>query len=195
MDETQPQGDMSGTPAPMPEPTPAATPAPMPAAAPEPPAAWAPPPPPSAAAAMAGSGARPTGATVIGIIAGIEGVLVLLAALFVLTVGGGVLSSLDSFGTDVPNGAGGVLAGIGLFIIIILAIIGILYVLISYGMFRGRGWAWMLTAVVYIIALVFGVLGLTGGVSASNLIIGIALPIVVLYLLWQPDVKRWLGRA
>jgi hypothetical protein len=136
---------------------------------------------------------RPTGATVIAIIEAILGVLGALAALALVGLGSiaGGLGGLS----DVEGGAavGGILAGLGFFFGIILALIAILYFAIAYGVWNGRGWAWMLGVIVSIIAIVFGVLGLSGGVSAFNLI-QLALPIVVLYYLWQPDVKRWLGR-
>jgi len=44
-----------------------------------------------------------------------------------------------------------------------------------------------------IIFLVFAILGLGNGVSVST-IISIALPAIVVYFLWTPDVKRYLGR-
>ena len=78
-------------------------------------------------------------------------------------------------------------------LVIILALIAILYFAIAYGVWKGRGWSWMLGMVVSIIAIVFGVLGLSGGVSLGSLI-SLALPVVVVYFLWQPEVKRWLGR-
>jgi hypothetical protein len=136
---------------------------------------------------------RPTGATVIAIIEAILGVLGALAAL-VLVGFGSIAGGLGGL-SDVEGGAavGGLLAGLGFFFGIILALIAILYFAIAYGVWNGRSWAWMLGVVVSIIAIVFGVLGLTGSVSAINLV-QLALPIVVLYYLWQPDVKRWLGR-
>ncbi|HLX35206.1 MAG TPA: hypothetical protein VKR30_08185 [Candidatus Limnocylindrales bacterium] len=163
--------------------------APTPAA----PAGWSAPAP--AAPMAAAGGARPTGATVITIIAGIEGVLIvlfgLLAILGMSLIGGIVGSS----GTANAGAAGGFLAGLGIVIAIIVFVIGALYLLIAFGMWNARRWSWTLGAVVYVIALVFGVLGLAGGVSVYSLIIGIVLPAVVLFFLWQPDVKRYLGRG
>jgi hypothetical protein len=154
------------------------------------PAPMAPPPMPQAPAAVTG---RPTGATVITIIETILGVLISLAALAAMFVGSlaGGLGGLS----NVENGAavGGILAGVGFVFGIILVLIAILYFAIAYGVWKGRGWAWMLGMIVSIIAIVFGVLGLTGGISVGS-IISLALPIIVVYYLWQPDVKRWLGR-
>jgi hypothetical protein len=151
-----------------------------------------PPPPPMAAAPMG----RPTGATVIAIIAAIQGVLLILVGLFVLLVGGalgGLIGGLAE-GEGVP-GLGPVFAGLGIFFGIIIGAVGVLYILITYGVWGAKRWSWMLGVVVYIIALAFGVLGLAGGIDVGNLVIGVVLPVVVLYFFWQPDVKRYLGRA
>jgi len=165
-----------------------------PPAAPAAPAGWSAPAAPPAMAA-AGGGARPTGATVITIVAGIEGVLLLLAGLL-LILGTSLIGGLvGSSGAENAGVTGGFLAGLGIVLAIIVFVIGVLYLMIAYGMWNARRWSWILAAVVYIIALVFGVLGLTGGVSAYGLIVGIVIPAVVLYFLWQPDVKRYLGRA
>ena len=88
---------------------------------------------------------------------------------------------------------GGILAGLGFFFGIIAVLLAVLYFAIAYGVWKGRGWAWTVGVVVSIIGLVFGVLGLTGGITVST-IISLALPIVVLYYFMQPEVKRWLGR-
>lgn len=151
-----------------------------------PPAPMAPPP----AVAVTG---RPMGATVIAVIEAILGVLALLGALVLIGIGGLAGGLVGSSGADGAGAAGGLLAGIGLIGGIIFLLIGLLYIAIAYGVWKARGWAWMLGVVVTIVGLVFGVLGLTGGISASS-IISLALPIVVLYYFMQPDVKRWLGR-
>jgi hypothetical protein len=139
---------------------------------------------------MAATG-RPTGATVIAVIEGIIGVLALLAGLLFM-VGMSVVGGIAGSQTD-TQGLGGVFAGVGIVFGVIIILIALLYLAIAYGVCKGRGWSWMLGMVVSIIAIVFGVLGLTGGISVGS-IISLALPIVVVYFLWQPEVKRWLGR-
>ena len=111
-------------------------------------------------------------------------------------VGAGVLGSLVGSAGDVENaqGLGAIFAGLGFVFGIIIILLGALYLAIAYGVWKGRGWAWMLGVVVSIIALIFAVLGLTGGVTVSS-IISVALPALVLFFFWQPDVTRWLGRA
>lgn len=156
------------------------------------PPAMPPPAMPPPAPAMAG--ARPMGATVITIIESILGVLLLLAAIAAIGLGSLAGGLVGSSGAEGGAAAAGILAGLGIFFGIIALALAILYFAIAYGVWKARPWAWMLGVVVSIIGLVFGVLGLSGGVTLSSLI-SLALPIVVLYFFWQPDVKRYLGRA
>jgi len=166
--------------------------APQPTPSPAP-VSWAAPT-PAAPAATAG-GSRPTGATVITIIAAIEGILILLAGLLVI-LGASVVGGLvGSSGAQNAGAAGGLVTGLGTVFAIILFVIGALYLMIAFGMWNARSWSWILAAVIYILALVFGVIGLSSGFSAYNLLIGVALPVVVLFFLWQADVKRYLGRG
>jgi hypothetical protein len=151
------------------------------------------PPPPMAPPPAAAVTARPTGATVVAIIEAILAAFLFLGALALIGIGGlagGVIGSSND-----PNapGVGALVAGFGFVFGIILLVIGLLYAAISYGVWKGRPWSWMLGVVVSIIAIVFGVLGLSGGISLSS-IISLALPIAVVYFLMQPEVKRWLGR-
>jgi hypothetical protein len=162
---------------------------PPPPAAPPPmaPPPMAPPPMGPAAAA------RPMGATVITIIEAILGVFLLLAAIAAIGLGSLAGGLVGSSGVEGGAAAAGILAGLGIFFGIIALALAILYFAIAYGVWKARSWAWMLGVVVSIIGLVFGVLGLSGGITLGNLV-SLALPIVVLYFFWQPDVKRYLGR-
>lgn len=152
------------------------------------------PPPAMPAPAMSGAAAvRPMGVTVISVIAGIQAVLLILAALAVI-LGASLLGGLAGSQGGVEGAAvGGAFAGLGIIFGVIVGVIAALYAAIAYGAWKGRSWAWMLGVVVSIIALVFAVLGLSGGINLST-IISLALPAVVLYFLFQPDVKRYLGR-
>jgi len=136
---------------------------------------------------------RPMGATVVTVIESILAVFLFLGALALIGLGG-VAGGLVGSSND-PNaaGIGAVLAGAGFVFGLILLLLGLLYVAIAYGVWKGRSWSWMLGMVVSIIAIVFGVLGLSNGVNLGS-IISLALPVAVVYYLWQPDVKRWLGR-
>jgi hypothetical protein len=162
-----------------------------PASAPLAPAPPAPPPmsPPPMAAPMAAG--RPTGVTVVAIISAIYGALATLGGLL-LILGASVLGGLAA-GSD-AGVLGGALAGVGIFFAALVILIAVGFLATAYGLWNRRSWSWMLGMILWIITLVFAILGLAGGINASN-IIGLVAAGVSVYFLWQPEVKRYLGRA
>lgn len=69
----------------------------------------------------------------------------------------------------------------------ILAVIGIISLVIAYGLWTGKGWAWLL-------ALIFAIIGLIIGIFSLN-IITIVIDAVILYYLTRPHVKAFFGKA
>jgi hypothetical protein len=143
--------------------------------------------------APAMTGPRPQGLTIAAILAGIYGGLLILVSLFLIlgmSILGGAAGAANGSGA-----LGGAIAGIGFVAAIFVILIALAYIATAVGNWRGRRWSWTLGMVVWIVTLVFGVLGLSGGVNIFNLVLQIVFPIVAIYFLWQPDVKRALGRS
>ena len=162
-----PPPSMGPAAAPPPAPAPAA-PAPAPAA----PTNWAPP-----ASAASGAAARPTGITILAILAGIGGVLGLLGG-FVVFLGGTVLF-----------GALGGLLGLAY-----LAYAGLL-IAFAYGAWTLKPWAWSLGVAVAAFGIVLAVLYILGGSSFFSQVVSIAIDGGILYYLNQPGIKSVFGRA
>lgn len=93
---------------------------------------------------------------------------------------------------------------------IALLIIGIGYSVVSYGLLKGKGWAWKITIVLTILSIAVQVISgiansiLTfsitndGSAVAAGLmgqIIGIAINLVILYCLYRPHVKAFFGKS
>lgn len=91
---------------------------------------------------------------------------------------------------------GAVLGFIGLGILgaalgIILFIIGIIDLLIGIGCLKGWGWIWTVGVIVVIINIALHLLALvSGGIGA---ILGLAIGILILWYLFQPNVKAFFG--
>lgn len=117
---------------------------------------------------------RPLGVTIIGM-------LWILLGLFVLVVG-------LVFGAAITLLAGpfGLVAGL------IVILLGLLTLALGLGCFKGWSWVWTLGMLVTGLDLLMGIFGLlvTGGVSLINLLFCI----VILYYLFQPNVKAWFGK-
>jgi hypothetical protein len=130
---------------------------------------------------------RPRGVSIIAILIVIAGVLTLL--------------------TGIGSFAIGPLIGISLVFVVFGAVslaIGVAYLVMGYGLWNGRGWAWTISTIVLIIGIVANIISLprsfAGGFSntGSNLsedIVSIAISAFIVYYLYRPNVKAYFGRT
>ena len=156
-------------------PTPPPDVAPPPAPAPAAPAP-APAPAPVAAAASA-TAARPTGITILAVLAGIGGVLGLFGGFVVLFAGSIVFGALG-----------------GLLGLAYLAYAALL-VAFAYGAWTLKPWAWPLGVAGAGFGIVLSVLFIIGGSSIANQALSIIVDGAILYYLNQPGIKALFGRA
>jgi len=126
---------------------------------------------------MSASPARPTGITILAVLAAIGGVLGLFGGFIVLFAG------------TVLFGALGGLLGIAY-----LAYAALL-VAFAYGAWTLKPWAWPLGVAVAAFGIILAVLYIIGGSDIANQILGIVVDGVILYYLNQPGIKSLFGRA
>jgi hypothetical protein len=137
---------------------------------------------------------RPTGVTVIAILIIIGGILLLLAGIGGVAVGSLFISSQ--------------IIGLGFVIIgaIVLAV-GIGYLVVSYGLLKGKRWSWTITVVLLFIGIainvvsiiIFGYFTFDTDTSSflttnSGSIAGIIISVIILYYLYRPHVKSYFGK-
>ena len=102
------------------------------------------------------------------------------------------------------------LGGVGIVIGAIVLAVGIGYLVVSYGLLKGKEWAWIITVILTIIAIaVQTVSGVTASMFDASFIddtnsfvtgiiaqiVGIAINGVILYYLYRPNVKAFFGRS
>jgi hypothetical protein len=130
---------------------------------------------------------RPTGVTILAILAAIGGVFGILGGI-VLIGAGGVAAGAGA------GGLGGLAAIFGL-VTLVLAVVSLV---LAYGFWTLKPWAWPLGVGLQIASLVFTAITiLLSGDIVSGLtgsIIGIVISIIILYYLFQPHVKAAFGR-
>jgi hypothetical protein len=150
---------------------------------------------------------RPTGVTIIAILTIIGGILLLLSGVASLTIG--ALISVNPGDTTSTSRAAaqffGILAaGVGG----VLLVIGIGYLVMFYGLLKGKGWAWTITIILLIIGIAIQIVSTSVGTvftaslhTSSNVsssiigaIIGIGINVVILYYLYRPHVKAYFGK-
>ena len=117
---------------------------------------------------------RPLGVTILGILWIIIGLLALLGGLGVAVVGT-------------------LLAGIfGLIIGFVLVIIGIIDLALGIGCFKAWPWVWTIGVILSILNIVIGLVSLL--TSGAGALISIIIAVVILYYLYQPQVKAYFGQ-
>lgn len=125
-------------------------------------------------------GDRPLGVTIIGILFIIGGIIALIGG----GLGGLAMSVLG-------------LGIVGLIFGGILAIIGIVYIILGIGCFKGWGWVWTLAVIFAVLGIIMQIasLAMTGTAGIASVIIGILINAVILWYLFQANVKQWFGKA
>jgi hypothetical protein len=90
--------------------------------------------------------------------------------------------------------------------------LGIVYIIMGYGLFKGNRWAWTGTIVSLLVGIFVGIIstvfsifntsalsgvpsGLVLIVSIIGLAIGIGIDVIILYYLYRPHVKKYFGTS
>jgi len=131
---------------------------------------------------------RPLGVTLLALLHVLQAILALTIGIVLATVG----AYLMPFMGHMPRLA----RHPGLFAVIggVAIIVGVLYLLLSYGLWTGKGWAWTISMVLAILGIILSLVGLIvrGGVGA---VITLILDAVIIYYLTRVNVKAFFGKA
>jgi hypothetical protein len=153
---------------------------------------------------------RPIGVTIIAILTIISGILLLLSGVALAALGAFIsVNPVDTTTTSSSNIGAQFIGIISATVGGVLLVIGIGYLVMSYGLLKGKGWAWTITIILIIIGVVIQIVSTSIGSvftaslhNASNAtsgivgsIIGIAINIVILYYLYRPYVRAYFGKA
>jgi hypothetical protein len=137
---------------------------------------------------------RPTGVTVIAVLVIIGGILLLLAGIGVVAVGSLSISQIIGLG----------------FVIIgaILLAVGIGFLVVSYGLLKGKRWSWTITVILLFIGIaidvasiiIFGYFTFNMDTSTfltnnSGSIASIIISVIILYYLYRPHIKSYFGKV
>jgi uncharacterized membrane protein (DUF2068 family) len=87
-----------------------------------------------------------------------------------------------------PYGLAGVTAGMGAG----LAALGIAYLVMAYGLSRGKRWAWAITVILSYIGIAVGAVSIVSGNVGA--IFTLIINGIVLYYLYRPHVKVFFGK-
>lgn len=145
---------------------------------------------------------RPTGVTILAVLSILGAIAFLLGGAALIVVGLVIGTYAGSQLTNQITSSGysalasltaGTIALVFTAIGAILLILGFLYLAVAVGFLGGRGWAWTLGMIGYIIGIVLNIVQIAFGSysSAAGLIIGI----IIVYYLTRPHVKAFFGKG
>jgi uncharacterized membrane protein (DUF2068 family) len=151
---------------------------------------------------------RPTGVAIIAILTIIGGVLLLFGGIglvalapFIgqINVNDGSNTSNSSLSLNingtivtVPNNALFVLGGFIGILGGMLIILGLSSFEVTWGLLKGKAWAWIVTIIITIISVVLNVISIVAGSIES--IVGLIINGIIIYYLYRPSVKSYFGR-
>ena len=125
---------------------------------------------------------RPTGITILAVLSAIGGVFGLLASLALL--GFGAVAG--------ASGLGGFVFIAGLLVLVY----SVLSLILAYGFWNLKPWAWQLGVAVQGLGIVQAVLQFMNNSSnVASLVIGVGIAAFILWYLFQPNVKAAFGRT
>ena len=131
---------------------------------------------------------RPLGVTLLAILHVLQAILAFIVGLVLVTVG----AFLPRFLVRMPRlfrytGLVEVIGGV-------VIMVALLYLLLSYGLWSGKGWAWTVSLILAGLGIVFSLTALIvrGGLGA---IITLILDAVIIYYLTRINVKAFFGKA
>ena len=129
---------------------------------------------------------RPTGVTIIAILALAIGVIGL--------IGGAMLIGVSAMFASIPLlGLGGIFAGLTLIIAGVVLFFAFIWVLVGWGFLNGKGWAWT-------VGLIFSFLGVLLAIGAAatgslTAIAGVLIWGLMIYYLFTGPVKSFFGKG
>jgi hypothetical protein len=136
---------------------------------------------------------RPVGVTILAILDFIGAACSLLGGIGMI-LGGGFIATMLSQGQG-SAGAAGILAGLGAAAGVFIIIIGGVFALVGFGLWKLKGWARIVSIVLFAISAVMQLLGLLGSLAHFNVfavvwsLFWVAVDAFVIWYLLKPEVK------
>ena len=147
----------------------------------------------------------PLGVTIIAILTIIDGIVFLASGIAALTVAPFLFGvDINNNNNNVPPATGTstlgsvtipdtLLVGMSVVTGVTILALGIAFVVISYGLLKGKGWAWTVTLVLSCIGIALGLVSVvTGHVDG---IFNILINAFIFYYIYRPYVKSFFGKA
>jgi hypothetical protein len=137
---------------------------------------------------------RPVGVTILAILNFIGAAFCLLGGIGMI-LGGGFIATMLSQQGQGSAGAAGILAGLGAAAGVFIIIVGGVSALVGFGLWKLKGWARIVSIVLYGISAALQLLGLLGSLAHFNAfaviwsVFWVAVDAFIIWYLLKPEVK------
>ncbi len=150
---------------------------------------------------------RPVGVTIVAILTVVNGIVLITGGFFavyfvphlVTSELNGALSNITVSNQQgeqisIPStGITGIVSTISIVAGSVAIALGIAWFVITWGLFTGKGWSWIITVILAIISVIFNLVGIASGGAPS--IVSLIINGVILYYMYRPNVKAYFGRV
>jgi|ADurb_Cas_03_Slu_FD_contig_31_2442965_length_1051_multi_12_in_0_out_0_2 hypothetical protein len=119
---------------------------------------------------------RPLGVTILAILSALGGIMAIL--------GGMAIMGVSALASEI-GALGAAIGGITL-------IMGLIQLVIAWGLWTGKGWAWLLGLIFGVLGILMALASMVGGNFSS--LVSLAINAIIVYYLYTPPVKAFFGR-
>ncbi len=126
---------------------------------------------------------RPPGITLLAVLHVLQAIFFFLSGIVLIALGAFIRRGL--FG--LPRFLNGAVSLIG----VVVVVIGLLYLGLAWGLWTGKGWAWILSLVLAGLGLIVSLISLVRG--GFGTIVVLILDAIILYYLFRPNVRTFFG--
>jgi hypothetical protein len=126
---------------------------------------------------------RPTGITVLALLQFIGGALSILLGIAFIAIG--------PYMSELEMGLPPLISLLVGFLGIGLLLAGLIGLVVGWGLWTGKGWAWWLTVILEALGLLSGLAGIAMGDPSS--LIGLLIAALILWYMFKPHVKDFFG--
>ena len=118
----------------------------------------------------------PLGVTILAILSALGGIMAIL--------GGMAIMGVSALASEI-GALGAAIGGITL-------IMGLIQLVIAWGLWTGKGWAWLLGLIFGVLGILMALASMVGGNFSS--LVSLAINAIIVYYLYTPPVKAFFGR-
>jgi hypothetical protein len=127
---------------------------------------------------------RPTGVTILAVLEALGGLVWLLAGAGMMMLG----ALMPLTGVEVPMFLGAIAGFMG----VVFLVFGIIAFVLAYGLFTGKGWAWLWSLIFAVLGIVLALVEAMG--SLGSAVLPIIIDLIIIYYLTRPHTKAFFGK-